>query len=61
MMEIISIDRWKQRYADVLVNEGGMLRSNARFAADRAIENAGQWATPEDAARDEISHWVAPL
>lgn len=57
-IEFMSKEAWQRRYADVLVAEGGMLRSNARLAAQQAVEQADQWDTPESAARDEISHWV---
>jgi hypothetical protein len=61
MMEVMSKERWKQRWVEVMVKEGGMFRSDARLNAERAVEHADQWDTPESAARDEISHWVSPL
>jgi hypothetical protein len=58
---ILSKSEWVRRYAEILMREGGMIRANARFAAEKAVESADEWATPEDAARDEISHWVDQL
>ncbi len=55
--QIISREAWAQRYTERLA-EAGISRPYAMAAAQVAVEHAGDWLTPEDAAVEELSYWV---
>lgn len=58
MTQVISRDEWRRRYAQVLIDEGGLDRLTAFQAAEAGLEMADDWLTPEDAAREEMTYWA---
>ena len=58
MTQVISKNEWKRRYQERLVNLGGLDLASAVSASEVAIEHAGDWLTPEDAADEEMTHWT---